>query len=99
MPLGTADALFQVEDHLSEDFQNLLVVYGDNVLDDSNLMNAVMKRHIDTDADITLLAKVLDKPQGYGRIIKNESGDIVRVLEQKELSAGQESIKEVNGGI
>ena len=99
MPLGTADALFQVKDHLSEDFQNLLVVYGDNVLDDSNLMNAVMKRHIDTDADITLLAKVLDKPQGYGRIIKNESGDIVRVLEQKELSAGQESIKEVNGGI
>ena len=98
-PLGTAHALLQVKDNLTQDKKHILVLYGDNAVDDRNLIDAVMKRHLDTDSDITLLSKVLDNPQGYGRIIKNDSGEIVEVIEQRNLSVSQETIKEVNGGI
>ena len=98
-PLGTGNALLQVKDNLSQDKKHILVVYGDNVLDDRNLINEVMKRHLDTQSYVTLLTKILDNPKGYGRIIKNDSSDIIGIVEQKDLSIDQENIKEVNGGI
>ena len=58
-----------------------------------------MKRHLDTQSYVTLLTKILDNPKGYGRIIKNDSSDIIGIVEQKDLSIDQENIKEVNGGI
>ena len=99
IPLGTAHALQQVKDNLPMDNKNLIVIYGDNVLDDRNLITSVMKQHIDKNSDITLLTKNLDNPEGYGRIIKNDSGDIIGIVEQRDLLPEQESIKEISGGI
>tara|TARA_B100001142_G_scaffold166721_1_gene166668 strand:+ start:2797 stop:4158 length:1362 start_codon:yes stop_codon:yes gene_type:complete len=99
IPLGTAHALQQVKDNLPMDNKNLIVIYGDNVLDDRNLITSVMKQHIDKNSDITLLTKNLDNPEGYGRIIKNDSGDIIGIVEQRDLLPEQESINEISGGI
>ena len=98
IPLGTAHALQQVKDNLPMDNKNLIVLYGDNVLDDRNLIDAVMKQHVDKNSDITLLTKNLDNPEGYGRIIKNDSGDIIGIVEQRDLLPEQEPIKEISGG-
>ena len=99
LPLGTAHALLQSKEKFPKDTKNIVVVFGDNAVDDENTINSVMQAHISNESKITVLTKILEHPDGYGRIIRNDVGSIIAVTEQKSLSTEEHSIKEVNGGV
>ena len=46
-----------------------------------------------------MITTFLDNPHGYGRIVRNDAGDVAAIVEQKALAAGQEEIREINSGI
>jgi bifunctional UDP-N-acetylglucosamine pyrophosphorylase / glucosamine-1-phosphate N-acetyltransferase len=93
--LGTGHAVMQAVPHL-DDASPTLVLYGDVPL----ITAATLLRLIQAaGAAVGVLTVRLPDPAGYGRIVRNERGDVVRIVEQKDASAAERAIAEVNTGI
>ncbi|HUF80033.1 MAG TPA: bifunctional UDP-N-acetylglucosamine diphosphorylase/glucosamine-1-phosphate N-acetyltransferase GlmU [Burkholderiales bacterium] len=93
--LGTGHALAQALPHL--DSAGLtLVLYGDVPLIGEETLAAMIAGGGDR---LTLLTAELGDPSGYGRIVRNRRGSITAIVEEKDASAEQRKIREVNTGI
>jgi bifunctional UDP-N-acetylglucosamine pyrophosphorylase/glucosamine-1-phosphate N-acetyltransferase len=93
--LGTGHALAQAQKHLSEG-ERTLVLYGDVPLVGEETLAAMIAAGGDR---LTLLTAELDDPAGYGRIVRNRRGTITGIVEEKDASAAQRAIREINSGI
>ncbi len=97
--LGTGHAVLQAESNLRDFDGNVLILYGDVPLLTRKTISALLKTHETSGADLTLLITDLENPTGYGRIIRNEKGEILEVIEEKDATPEQRAIKESNPGI
>lgn len=94
--LGTAHAVQMAVPNLGEGGTSL-ILYGDVplILPETILeMLAVV-----CDTSMSLLTVTLDNPTGYGRILRNESGQVTAIIEQKDASSEQLKVREVNTGV
>lgn len=94
--LGTGHAVDQALPVISDDDQ-VLVLYGDVPLIKASTLKALTEAQ--PKSGIGLLTVKLDDPMGYGRIIRDQKGDVVAIVEQKDANAEQLKIDEVNTGI
>ncbi len=94
--LGTGHALAQAQPHLLASAGLTLVLYGDVPLIGEETLAAMIAGGGDR---LTLLTAELDDPTGYGRIIRNRRGSITGIVEEKDASAEQRKIREINTGI
>lgn len=94
--LGTGHAVAQAVPGLDASGVSL-ILYGDVPLTPASLMHAMVD--IAAKGDLALLTVVLDDPTGYGRIQRNDLGDVFGIVEQKDASPDQLKITEVNTGI
>lgn len=94
--LGTGHAVQQALPHLADDALTL-VLYGDVPLIRTDTLRALINTVGPN--TLALLTLNLRQPEGYGRIVRNAQGDIVRIVEQKDASAEEQRIQEVNTGI
>jgi len=94
--LGTGHAVEQALPNM-QGMDRVLVLYGDVPL----TSQATLQKLIDLSADtaLALLTVQLDDPTGYGRIVRDADGQVVSIVEQKDASAEQLSIQEINSGI
>ena len=94
--LGTGHAVQQVSDQIA-DSDTVLILYGDVPL----LKLGTVKKLIANvdDGSLALLTVNLDNPAGYGRIVRDSSGQVIRIVEEKDASASEKLIKEGNTGI
>lgn len=95
--LGTGHALLQALPEI-EDSDQVLVLYGDVPL----ISAATLKKLINNQtaaASLGMLTAHLPVPQGYGRIKRNEQGQIIRVIEEKDATPDERKITEINSGI
>jgi bifunctional UDP-N-acetylglucosamine pyrophosphorylase/glucosamine-1-phosphate N-acetyltransferase len=58
-----------------------------------------LQSHGDCRATLSVLTASPENPRGYGRIIRGEAGELLRIVEDKDLQAGEDKIREVNTGI
>lgn len=94
--LGTGHAVAQALPDLPDDAR-VLVLYGDVPLTAKNTLEAMIA---DLDeSNLALLTVDMDNPHGYGRIVRNAAGQVQAIVEQKDASAEQQAIHEVNTGI
>jgi bifunctional UDP-N-acetylglucosamine pyrophosphorylase/glucosamine-1-phosphate N-acetyltransferase len=93
--LGTGHALAQALPHLATTGLTL-VLYGDVPLVGEETLAAMIAGGGDR---LTLLSAELEDPTGYGRIVRNRRGSITSIVEEKDASAPQRGIREVNTGI
>ena len=93
--LGTGHAVQQALPQL-EGLDQVLVLYGD-----VPLIRASSLRHfIDTtESALGLMTVTLDDPSGYGRIVRDEAGNVLRIVEEKDASDAEKAIAEINTGI
>ena len=93
--LGTGHALMCCKDELEmcRD-SDVLILSGDVPL----LSVETMQNLINMDYDVKLISTILNKPYGYGRIIK-VNNEFVRIVEEKDATMEEKSITQVNGGI
>lgn len=92
---GTGHAVAQALEHLGTG--SVLILYGDvPLLKRESLVELLA--HVD-EQHMGLLTVTLDDPAGYGRIVRNEAGDAVAIVEQKDASSAQLAITECNTGI
>jgi len=94
--LGTGHAVQQVSDQISNS-DTVLILYGDVPL----LKLATVRQLIAnvSQQSLALLTVELENPAGYGRIVRNEAGQVTKIVEEKDASTKEKSIKEGNTGI
>ena len=93
--LGTGHAVQQAMPQLSN-APTTLVLYGDVPLIQPATLQALV--HAARDA-LAILTVELADPGGYGRIVRDATNQVVRIVEQKDASAEERAIREVNSGI
>ena len=94
--LGTGHAVHMAVPELCSDAV-VIVLYGDVPLIRPATIQKILA--VVTESTMGLLTINLDQPTGYGRIVRNTKGDITEIIEQKDASAEQLKITEVNTGV
>lgn len=95
--LGTGDAVLAAKRALSG-AGDVLILYADTPLLRRTTIQRLIESHFKTGATCTLLTAHLADPGGYGRIVRNETGAVVGIIEEAEANAAQRAIREVNVG-
>ncbi len=97
--LGTGHAIMSARAQLEKLSGSLLVLYGDMPLIPSQELEHLFQIREQEDVDQVLLTAILDTPFGYGRILRNERGEAIDIVEEQEATSEQKLIKEVNTGL
>ncbi len=97
--LGTGHAVLCAKDVLHELADHVLILCGDTPLIRSATLNAFMEYHHSLGSKLTLMTGFTDTPHGYGRIVRNGEGAVSRIVEEKDASDQERTIKEVNTGV
>ena len=96
--LGTGHALLQAEPMIGQAQGTLVLLSGDAPLIGAATLAALVGRHVERRAAATVLTAVVDRPDGYGRIVR-EHGTIASIVEHKDASDREREIREINSGI
>jgi bifunctional UDP-N-acetylglucosamine pyrophosphorylase/glucosamine-1-phosphate N-acetyltransferase len=94
--LGTGHAVMQALPHISAE-GTVLVLYGDVPLIASVTLQSLVAAA--QGGKLALLTQELDNPKGYGRIVRDASGAVTRIVEEKDATPEQRALREVNTGI
>ena len=97
--LGTGDAVRRVETSLKGFTGNLIVLCGDTPLLEKSIVAKVMATHQKSNASATILSARVSNPHGYGRMMRNNKGEVIGIKEQKDLQLGEEKNNEINVGV
>ena len=96
--LGTGHALLQAEPHLRRATGTVLMLSGDVPLLRPSTLRRLVDRHEETKAAATVLTAIVERPYGYGRILR-ANGRVAAVVEERDASAAQREIQEINTGV
>ncbi|ADG81024.1 UDP-N-acetylglucosamine pyrophosphorylase [Thermincola potens JR] len=96
--LGTGHAVMQTEEVLGSWSGDVLVLCGDTPLITSGTLKRLVTGHKTAGNTATVLTAILEDPSGYGRIIRGKSGDVEKIVEQKDASPEELRVKEINTG-
>jgi diadenosine tetraphosphate (Ap4A) HIT family hydrolase/CTP:molybdopterin cytidylyltransferase MocA len=96
---GTGDAVMCAEQQMAGFSGDLLVLYGDVPLLRAETLAGLLEIHCIEENAATILTAGFTDPTGYGRIVRDERGFCVGIVEQRDLAPCQEAIREVNSGI
>ncbi len=97
--IGTADAIKAAAPLLKNFKGTVVILYGDVPLLKKETLKKLIKCHVENKADATLLTAKIDKPSGYGRILRDRYSSICGIVEEKDADDFQKDIKEINTGI
>lgn len=100
-PLGTGDAALAGLSELPQDFSGTVVVTAADVplLGSATIAALVDAHSADGGAAVTLTTFVAANPAGYGRIVRDDDNAVQAIVEHKDASPEQLSIREVNAGV
>jgi bifunctional UDP-N-acetylglucosamine pyrophosphorylase / glucosamine-1-phosphate N-acetyltransferase len=95
---GTGHAVMVTAKYFENPDTTVVVLSGDSPLVRPGTIKKLMDYHEATEADVTVLTAMLDEPFAYGRIIRDEEGHLERIVEEKDATAEEKTIKEINTG-
>ena len=96
--LGTGHAVMMAKDFLKKHSGNVVILNGDAPFMDSKTIEDSLKAHIENDCAATVISAKVDDPTGYGRIVRDENGNLRAIVEQKDADEETLKINEVNSG-
>jgi bifunctional UDP-N-acetylglucosamine pyrophosphorylase / glucosamine-1-phosphate N-acetyltransferase len=96
--LGTAHAVLQTEPLLAGARGTMLLLSGDVPLLSPATLSRLVTAHEQAGAAATILTAVVERPYGYGRIVRSK-GAITRIVEERDASAAERAIREINSGV
>jgi len=97
-PLGTGDAVRCARRALAG-AEEVLVLSGDTPLLTTDLLSDLVQKHRSTGAPATVLSFVPDDVRSYGRIVRDDDGDLVAIVEASDATPEQLKIREANSSI
>lgn len=93
--LGTGHAVQQALPNVPDE-DDVLILYGDVPLISRDSLISLINAA--EESGFSLLTAELDKPKGYGRIIRDDSNNVIAIVEEKDADDSQREIKEINSG-
>ncbi len=96
---GTGHAVKMAQPVLGDYDGTILLLCGDTPLVTKESLEALLEEHKNSGAAATILTAHMPDPTGYGRIIRNEDGSVVRIVEQKDGKPEELAVQEVNTGM
>ena len=97
--LGTGDAVLTAADELAAEKGATLVITGDTPLFTSQTFQKLFNYHQSKGNAATVLTAQAPNPYGYGRIIRDDQDNVLRIVEQKDGTADELKINEINTGV
>jgi len=94
--LGTGHAVAQAVPAIPDDHQ-VLILYGDVPLVRADTLRRLAEQS--SERSIGVLTVVLQDPTGYGRVVRDGAGNVVRIVEQKDANTKERAINEINTGL
>lgn len=95
---GTGHAV-QIALASAEPKGTVLIVAGDTPLLSSETLRQLIAAHNEGRYAATVLTAELPDPTGYGRIIRSDNGDLIRIVEERDASEVEKEIDEINSGV
>lgn len=96
---GTGHAVMQAADILAGKPGTTLVVCGDTPLLTAETFEKLIASHHQNHAKATVLTATTPEPTGYGRIVRDDNGNVLKIVEQKDASPVEQAIQEINSGV
>ena len=96
---GTGDAVMAAHEQLENKDSLVLVLSGDVPLIRATTLEGFIAQHHASGAVCSILSVRLENPTGYGRIVRDENDQFLRIVEQKDASPEEQKVKEINSGI
>jgi bifunctional UDP-N-acetylglucosamine pyrophosphorylase/glucosamine-1-phosphate N-acetyltransferase len=97
--LGTGHAVLCAEKELINTGGSVLILSGDVPLIRAETLQAMIADHARNKPVLTLMTTIMDDPTNYGRIVRSSQGRLQGIVEEKDASAKQKKIREINAGI
>ncbi|CAI2632043.1 Bifunctional protein GlmU [Apilactobacillus kunkeei] len=97
--LGTGDAVKKTADILEDVDGSTMVVSGDTPLFTAETFDHLFTQHEESGAVATVLTSKAPNPFGYGRVVRDDKGNVNKIVEQKDASVAEQNIDEINTGV
>ncbi len=98
--LGTGHAMMQAKKIIEKNEKNnIIVLMGDAPLITAETIKNIIKEHNSNENNVTVLTATTKEPHGYGRIVKDEEGNLLKIVEQKDANDDEIQINEINSGV
>lgn len=95
---GTAHAFLSASQIVSDFTGPVLVASGDMPALQPSSFRQLIEQHIKLKNSVTVLSAHLDEPGSYGRLVRDDDGNLLKIVEQKDASADELQVQEVNTG-
>lgn len=96
---GTGDAVLTTEKLLKDFEGNILVLNGDTPFLSKETIENLISIHKKNGSICTFLTSILENPKGYGRVIRDKNGEVLRIVEEVNADEEEKKIREVNAGV
>lgn len=96
--LGTGHAVMMAKEYISDE-DTVLILCGDTPLIKEETLKNLFDYHNKNNYHVTVLTTTIENPNGYGRIIRDENSDLLKIVEQKDATEEEKLTKEINSGI
>lgn len=95
--LGTAHAVMCALKKLPSNISTVLVLNGDDsAFYTEGIIKKLMETHVEKKATLSFLTITVDNPVGLGRVIRNDNGRVIGIVEEKDATDEQRKITEIN---
>ena len=96
---GTGHAVMQAIDVIKNSKGAVVILNGDTPLITAETINKAIEYHKNNGNQATVITAILDDATGYGRIVRDNDGSVLKIVEQKDASKEEKKINEVNSGM
>jgi bifunctional UDP-N-acetylglucosamine pyrophosphorylase/glucosamine-1-phosphate N-acetyltransferase len=96
---GTGHAVLQARDTLQGKSDLVLVTYADMPLLTAETLRRLVERQRSNAGPLTMLTLVTDAPRGFGRVVRDESGAVLKTVEEAVATPEELAIRELNAGV
>ena len=97
--LGTGHAVSMVCPYLKDFDGQILILCGDTPLITEKTLKEFIEYHNSKKSDLTVMSTIFENPTNYGRIIRENDNSLKCIVEEKDATPEEKSVKEVNAGI
>ena len=96
---GTGHSVMQAIDVIKNSKGEVVILNGDTPLITAETINKAIEYHKNNGNQATVITAILDDATGYGRIVRDNDGSVLKIVEQKDASEEEKKINEVNSGM
>lgn len=97
--LGTGHAVLCAEQLIGGKKGTVMILCGDTPLIQTETLELMYAQHLAHGGPLTIMTTLLENPANYGRIVANDAGKVLSIVEEKDATLEQKKIKEINAGI